>query len=114
VLAVTDCDAMSLVRLVHALPDVQALAPTADVQVVVNRLPRSLGLRREVEQVIAEHLQRAPVAELPIDQESMSTAVGTGRTLAEVAPRSPLRQQVRSLASSLTGIAISGKRRRAA
>lgn len=114
VLAVTGSDPLSLVRLAHALPEMQGLAPTADMQIVINHAPRGQNQRREIEELVVSHTNQAPTIMLPSDSEAMTEAMRNGRTLAEMSPRSALRQQLRSLASRLTGVEVGGRRRRAA
>ena len=114
VVAVAGADSSALVRLLQALPDLKGLAPTAEIQVVVNQVPRGQGVSRQLEQVLYDHSQTSPIAMLTIDRGAAAEAARDGRTIAEVAPRSLLRQQLRSLAGRIAGVPITGRRRRVA
>lgn len=114
VVAVAGADSTALVRLLQALPDLKGLAPTAEIQVVINQAPRGQGALRQVEQVLYDHSQTSPIAILTTDRGAAVEAARDGRTIAEVSPRSPLRQQLRSLAGRIAGVPIPTRRRRVA
>ncbi|MGH3490064.1 MAG: AAA family ATPase, partial [Actinopolymorphaceae bacterium] len=48
---------------------------------------------------------------VPYDRVSFDTAIAQGRTLAEVAPKSPARLPLRTLAADLMGITLPRQRR---
>ncbi|WP_062524759.1 AAA family ATPase [Demequina rhizosphaerae] len=97
VVAVGGAEPHQLVRLVHALLDVDGPAPV----VAVNRIRASVAGSRPEDAIAAALGRHAGVAEvwpLPWDLRACDAAARDGRTLAEVAPRSPLRRAIASMA----------------
>ena len=117
VVAVGSADPVGLQRLVRGLQDLAAVAPDADVAVVVNRL-RASSVGRGPGPRVREALRRFAGVEhvhlVPEDRAACDDAVLTGRTLTEAAPGGPACTAVRDLARRLAGASESrGARRRA-
>jgi MinD-like ATPase involved in chromosome partitioning or flagellar assembly len=109
VIAVGSADPLGLQRLLRglsALSDAVSLRRPAGV--VLNRVRPLHGrgssdaAAREAAGVVRRHLGRDPIGWIPLDQEAMDRAVAVGRTLAEVAPRSPARIALDRLAATVT------------
>jgi Flp pilus assembly CpaE family ATPase len=49
---------------------------------------------------------------LPADRDATDASLASGRTLAEVAPRSPLRTALRSMAAAVVGVPAPQRNRR--
>lgn len=106
-LCVGGADPVALQRLVRALDQIREAVPGAAPQVVVNRV-RPAVVPGDPAREIATALERyAGVVDpffLPHDGTACDRAIGLGRTLAEVAPESPLRRALVELASRLAGV----------
>jgi len=120
VLAVGSADPVGVQRLVRGLDELREAAPAAQLRVVLNRV-RSGPVGRRPEQQLAATLSRyAGVAEavfVPYDLAGLDRSLAAGRSLGEVAPGSPVREPLVSLAREIgrEGIPsgkISGGRRR--
>lgn len=101
-----------LVRAVQALDGVPAPAP----RTVVNRVrASSVGPdpRRRVADSLARFAGLSDVVCLPDDPAAADASVLEGRTLAEVAPGSPLRAALRELAESCAGAPATRRHQRA-
>ncbi|MQA05276.1 MAG: chromosome partitioning protein [Streptosporangiales bacterium] len=104
VLAVCAADALGVQRFVRGYAELTELVPAARVQVVATKVrPGPVGAKPEKQ--VAAALQRyagvTPAAVVPDDRAAYDKAMARGRTLAEVAPRSPARAALRGLASRL-------------
>jgi MinD-like ATPase involved in chromosome partitioning or flagellar assembly len=115
VVAVGSADALGVIRLVHALDDLQEAVPAATVRIVTNRVRKTaLGGRadREVREVVYGHAGAVPYAGIPYDRDACAAAIAAGKTLAEVAPASPARAALRDLAKGLADVRPGGRSRR--
>jgi Flp pilus assembly CpaE family ATPase len=115
VLCVSGADPVSLQRTIRALGELGDVLPRVEPVLVVNQVRRGpVAGRPEAE--IAEALQRFTGREartfLPADRRATDAALAVGRTLAEVAPASPLRAALRSLAAELIGVPVPAAGRR--
>jgi Flp pilus assembly CpaE family ATPase len=115
VLCVGGADPIALQRLVRAVAELRELLPHRSPIVVVNRL-RTVVVpgepRREIAAALARHAGVAEATYLPHDGAAVDVSLGRGRTLAEIAPDSPLRHGLVALAARLTGVATPPLRRR--
>ena len=104
VLCVSGADPVALQRTVRALGQLREVLPDVTPVVVVNQVRRG-PVPGDPEQEIATALSRfAGIrvgAFLPADRRAADAALAAGRTLAEVAERSPLRVALRTLAAEL-------------
>jgi len=100
VLAVGSADPVGLSRFLRAHVDLVETLESDRMTVVMNRIrPGAIGLSPAAQ--VRQSLQRfggisSPVL-VPHDQAALDAAVLSGRTLLDVAPRSPARQAIRSL-----------------
>ena len=106
VVVVGGADAVSVQRLVRALDDLRGAgaASTAEQVVVVNRVRASAVGRQPATVLRAALLRYANLDEVhlvPDDQAACDAALLAGRTLAEVAPSSPVRRAVAELAATV-------------
>jgi Flp pilus assembly CpaE family ATPase len=104
VLAVGAADPVGLQRLVRGLADLKEAVPGVQPRVVVNRLRASAvpgDAEREVRAALGRYAGVPRVDVVPFDVAALDAAVVGGRTLAEVAPRSPARLALSALAASL-------------
>ena len=98
VLAVGSCDPAGLERLIRGLAELADAVPEATPQVVLNRCRSSVGSTDEaVAAVRPLRRRRRSIATLPEDRAATDRAWRRGVSLAEAAPRSPLRTAVRDL-----------------
>jgi MinD-like ATPase involved in chromosome partitioning or flagellar assembly len=115
VLCVSGADPVALQRSVRALDELRDVLPEVDPVVVVNQVRRG-PVPGDARQEIAAALERFAGREvrffLPADRKATDAALSSGRTLAEVAPDSPLRIALRALASAVTGVPEPAGRRR--
>lgn len=106
IVAVGSGDPVGLQRLVRGLAELRDTVPAAELAVVVNRLRARIGGLGEPRRQIADALQQfagvTPSGFVPLDQPAADKAIARARTLAEVAPTSPARQALASLASQLS------------
>ena len=116
VLCVSGADPVALQRSVRALDELRDVLPEVNPVVVVNQVRRG-PVPGDARQEIASALERFAGREvrffLPADRKATDAALASGRTLAEVAPGSPLRVALRSLAAAVTGVPEPANRRRA-
>ncbi|MFN8147715.1 MAG: hypothetical protein U0R76_09650 [Candidatus Nanopelagicales bacterium] len=114
VVVVGGCEPHALVRLVTGLDELRAVVPGASVRVVVNRLRESVVGRRPaaaVADALSRHAGLDDVVVVPDDPASYDAALREGRTLADVAPRSPARTALRGLVTELLrDLALDGTR----
>jgi MinD-like ATPase involved in chromosome partitioning or flagellar assembly len=99
VLCVGRTDPIGLTRMLRELPKVRALAPTADVRLVLNRTRGRAGSRRAIELVSGVIGQ--PAIELLDDPRNVERAVARGCPVSEVAPTSALVTGIERLAREL-------------
>ena len=115
VLCVSGADPVALQRSVRALDELRDVLPEVDPVLVVNQVRRG-PVPGDARQEIAAALERFAGREvrffLPADRKATDAALASGRTLAEVAPGSPLRVALRSLAAAVTGAPEPATRRR--
>ena len=115
VLCVSGADPVALQRSVRALDELRDVLPEVEPVVVVNQVRRG-PVPGDARQEIASALERFAGREvrffLPADRRATDAALASGRTLAEVAPASPLRVALRSLAAAVTGAPEPATRRR--
>jgi len=114
VIAVCGADPVGVVRFLRSLPTLRALAPTAQVQVVVNRAPNGRGAHSELRDMLAAHAGETEPLLVPADGSGFADAMRSGQTLAEATPRSAARRSIQSLAERLAGVAHRRRGRRAA
>jgi MinD-like ATPase involved in chromosome partitioning or flagellar assembly len=104
VIAVVAADHVGIGRFAAAWPNLQELASERPLHVLVNRV-RSRAVGRDVVGQIDEALRRLCGVTATVladdDPETCDTAIRDGRTIGEVAPRSPLRVAFASLADRL-------------
>lgn len=104
VLCVGGADPVGLQRLVRSLADLHEVLPGVAPRVVVNRVRKAAipgDPRREIAAALERYAGVADAVFLPQDGAAADAAIGVGRTLAEVAPRSRLRHGLVDLARSL-------------
>jgi MinD-like ATPase involved in chromosome partitioning or flagellar assembly len=115
VVAVAAADPVGLARYARALPDCAAIACAAPLTVVNRLRPEVTGPgdpRREVTASLRRYAGVDAVHVVPDDRRSLDTAMASGRTLAEAAPRSAAREAVRALAASISGEPGASRRHR--
>jgi Flp pilus assembly CpaE family ATPase len=107
VLCVSGADPVALQRCVRALDQLREVLPDVEPVLVVNQLRRGPvpgDPQEEVAAALDRFTGRRPRSFLPADRRATDAALAAGRTLAEVAPSSPLRAGLRALAAELTGV----------
>jgi MinD-like ATPase involved in chromosome partitioning or flagellar assembly len=119
VLCVSGADPVALQRSIRALGDLRDVLPEAQPLVVVNQVRRGPvpgDARQEIGDALARFSGAEVVAFLPADRRATDAALADGRTLAEVAPTSALRTELRALAASVAGVPepVRGRRARSA
>jgi MinD-like ATPase involved in chromosome partitioning or flagellar assembly len=116
VLAVTAADPVGLQRFVRGLGDLNDAVPGCNPVTVVNRVRAAAVGGGDAEAEIAAALGRyagiRDVRFVPCDPEACDAAVAAGRTLTEVAPGSPARRALQSIAAGLAGKPQPARRRR--
>jgi MinD-like ATPase involved in chromosome partitioning or flagellar assembly len=115
VLCVSGADPVALQRSVRALDELRDVLPEVDPVMVVNQVRRGPvpgDARREIATALQRFAGREVRFFLPADRKATDAALASGRTLAEVAPASPLRVALRSLAASVAGVPEPATRRR--
>jgi Flp pilus assembly CpaE family ATPase len=114
VLCVSGADPVALQRTVRALAELREVLPEVEPVVVVNQVRRGPvpgNARQEIAEALSRFTGRDVRAFLPADRRATDAALAAGRTMAEVAPASPLRTALRSLAAELGGVPHSTARR---
>ncbi|MEQ7010122.1 chromosome partitioning protein [Actinopolymorpha sp. B17G11] len=115
VIAVGAADPIGLQRLIRGLEELREAVPGVAVRVVVNSV-RKGPVGGDAEGQIRDALRRYAgvdaVVCVPYDRFSFDTAIAQGRSLAEVAPKSPARLPLRNFAADLMGITLPRQRRR--
>ncbi|MGY1637735.1 CpaE family protein [Geodermatophilus sp. SYSU D00742] len=107
VLCVSGADPVALQRTIRALGELRDAVPGVEPVVVVNQVRRGPvpgDPRREIAEALDRFAGQAVTAFLPADRRATDAALADGRTLAEVAPASPLRTELRALASVVAGV----------
>lgn len=103
IIAVGSGDPVGLQRLVRALADLEAAVGTAPT-VIVNRV-RSSVAGMSPERAVAETLERFASVRVdhivPDDRAALDRALLAGRLLHDVAPKSPARNRIRTIANEL-------------
>ena len=114
VLCVSGADPVALQRSVRALDQLRDVLPDVEPVVVVNQVRRG-PVPGDPEEEIRVALERFAGRDvrffLPADRRATDAALASGRTLADVAPGSPLRLALRSLAAAVTGAPEPAQRR---
>lgn len=108
VIAIAAGDPLGLTRYVRAHGELTALLPGSDITTVVNRLRKKVvgagDPISQIAQALARHAGVSSILAVPDDPAAFDAAVAVGRTLSEVAPRSPARIAIRRLARQLAGL----------
>jgi MinD-like ATPase involved in chromosome partitioning or flagellar assembly len=115
VLCVSGADPVALQRSVRALDELRDALPGVDPVVVVNQVRRGPvpgDPRTEIAAAVERFSGREVAFFLPADRAAADASLASGRTLAEVASRSPLRMALRSLAAAVAGVAAPAGYRR--
>lgn len=115
VLCVVRADPVGITRAVRALVDLRDRFPDLTPRVVANRLRGSVvsgSARDQVDEAFRRFAGVQVSWFVPDDPKGLDAAMVGGRTLAEVAPKSPIRAAVQELASALTGVPLPSRRRR--
>jgi MinD-like ATPase involved in chromosome partitioning or flagellar assembly len=111
VLCVGGADPVALQRLIRAISELQEVVPGRAPLVVVNRV-RKVAVpgnpQREIAAALARYAGTTDLTFLPHDGAAADAALGSGRTLAEVAPDSALRIGLVELARRVAGVPSSG------
>jgi Flp pilus assembly CpaE family ATPase len=106
VLCVSGADPVALQRSIRGLDELRETLPDVEPVLVVNQVRRG-PVPGDARQEITEALERFAGREarffLPADRRATDAALASGRTVAEVAPASPLRTALRSMTASLVG-----------
>ncbi|HLZ36469.1 MAG TPA: hypothetical protein VKP64_01650 [Mycobacteriales bacterium] len=107
IIPVGSADPVGLQRLIRGLPELRELRPELDLVVVVNRVRKTVvpgDPHREVAAALARYAGVTDLTVVPYDRSALDAALASGRTLSEVAPRSPARTAIAGLAARLAGI----------
>jgi MinD-like ATPase involved in chromosome partitioning or flagellar assembly len=107
VLCVSGADPVALQRCVRALGELADVLPDAVPQIVVNQVRRGPvpgDARAEIAEALERFAGREVSCFLPADRIGVDAALASGRTLGEIAPGSPLRAALRSLAARLARV----------
>jgi MinD-like ATPase involved in chromosome partitioning or flagellar assembly len=114
VVCVGGADPVGLQRCVRALGELRDVLPDVEPVVLVNQVRRGPvpgEPRREIADALQRFAGRGVDCFLPADRRATDAALASGRTLAEVAPGSPLREGLRALAGQLAGVPVEAARR---
>jgi MinD-like ATPase involved in chromosome partitioning or flagellar assembly len=117
VVAVAAADPVGLQRFVRGLADLREAVPgCAPVTVVTRVRAAAVGggdAQAEIAAALSRYAAVSDVRFVPNDPASYDAAVAAGRTLPEIAPGSPARLALQSIAAGLAGRKPPGRRRRA-
>lgn len=118
VLVVGAADPVGLQRLVRGLAELKEVLPGYRPHVVVNRVrkgPVNGDVRSQLAQALARFAGVERATFVPDDRHGLDRALADGRTLAEVAPESPVRRALQPMAAHFAGLPVprAGGRRRA-
>ena len=97
VLAVGSCDPAGLERLIRGLAELADALPGASPRVVLNRCRPSVGSTDQAAAAVDRFAGATVAGRLPEDRAGTDSAWRAGVSLAEAAPRSPLRVAVEEL-----------------
>jgi Flp pilus assembly CpaE family ATPase len=114
VIAVGAADPIGIQRLVRGLSQLTDAAVTAPIWVVLNKVRKGAvpgDPATELTAALERFAGRAPAALLPQDGAALDVALAAGQTLAEIRPRSALRQATTELARAVAGVARPSGRR---
>jgi Flp pilus assembly CpaE family ATPase len=106
-LCVSGADPVALQRTIRALGELGDALPGTEPLLVVNQVRRGPVAgppEAEIAAAVQRFAGRDVAAFLPADRRATDAALAGGRTLAEVAPGSPLRAGLTALAAELTGV----------
>jgi Flp pilus assembly CpaE family ATPase len=109
VLCVSGADPVALQRTIRALGELSDVLPQVQPVLVVNQVRRGPVAgrpREEIDEALQRFTGREVRAFLPADRRAADAALAAGRTLAEVAPASPLRTALRALAAEVVGVPV--------
>ncbi|HET7310780.1 MAG TPA: hypothetical protein VFJ17_05590 [Mycobacteriales bacterium] len=116
VLAVAAADPIGLQRFVRGVSELLEVVPTASPVTVVNRVRAAAVGGGDPEREIAAALDRfaglSGVRFVPLDSAAYDAALASGRTLPEIAPQSPARLALQSIAAGIAGASEQRSRRR--
>ncbi|HEY4631449.1 MAG TPA: chromosome partitioning protein [Blastococcus sp.] len=115
VLCVSGADPIALQRSIRALDELRDVLPDVDPVVVVNQVRRGPvpgDPRREIAEAFERFAGREVRFFLPADRRAVDAALASGRTLAEAAGGSVLRDELRALAAAVAGVPLPSGRRR--
>jgi MinD-like ATPase involved in chromosome partitioning or flagellar assembly len=115
VLCVSGADPVALQRSIRALGELRDALPDVEPLLVVNQVRRGPvpgDVRREIGEALERFAGREVRFFLTADRRATDAALASGRTLAEVAPGSPLRAELRALAAALADVTLPVGRRR--
>ena len=109
VLCVSGADPVALQRSIRGLDELREALPDVEPVLVVNQVRRG-PVPGDPRAEIAEALERFAGRDvrffLPADRRATDAALASGRTVAEVAPASPLRTALRSMTATLLGVPV--------
>ena len=114
VVCVSGADPVALQRTIRALGELRDVLPDVQPVLVVNQVRRGPvpgDPEREIATALGRFAGSGVAAFLPADRRATDAALAAGRTLGEVAARSPLRTGLRALAAHLSGAEVPGRRR---
>jgi Flp pilus assembly CpaE family ATPase len=115
VLCVSGADPVALQRSIRALGELRDVLPDVEPVLVVNQVRRGPvpgDARREIAEALERFAGRPVSFFLPADRRATDAALASGRTLAEVAGGSPLREELRAVAAAVADVALPPGRRR--
>lgn len=116
VLAVAAADPIGLQRFVRGVSELLDVVPTAAPVTVVNRVrPAAVGggdAEREIAAALDRFAGLSGVRFVPLDVPAYDAALAAGRTLLEIAPQSPARLALQSIAAGIAGATPQRARRR--
>lgn len=101
VVAVGSADPVGIERLIAGLDDLRRVVPETPVRVVVTRVRRSVlgrAPQAQIQEALRVHAGITDVTCIPDDRAAFDLCLREGRTLAEVAPKSPARGVLREFA----------------
>jgi MinD-like ATPase involved in chromosome partitioning or flagellar assembly len=116
ILAVAAADPIGLQRFVRGVSELLDAVPTASPVSVVNRVrPAAVGggdPEREIAAALDRFAGLSGVRFVPMDTAAYDAALASGRTLPEIAPNSPARLALQSIAVGIAGATPAPRRRR--
>jgi MinD-like ATPase involved in chromosome partitioning or flagellar assembly len=114
VLVIGSADPVGMQRLIRGLAELRTVGIHTQSWVVLNRVRHTVvagSTAAELSDTLGRFTGRPVASMLPYDLPAVDRALRDGRTLAEVAPQSPLRRALVELASSVSGLPSSVARR---